>query len=118
MDKLIVTLVGLAGIAFTYWFFLMKKEEAVEVGEEVDITVDGGYTPEVISVPKGKPMTLNFFRQDPSACLEEVIIPDFHIRKFLPVNKKTAITINPTRTGEFSYACGMNMFHGKILVKE
>jgi len=25
MDKVIVTIVGLVGIAFTYWFFLMGK---------------------------------------------------------------------------------------------
>lgn len=31
MDKIIVTVAGFAGIAFTYWFFLMKKEKEVAV---------------------------------------------------------------------------------------
>ena len=26
MDKIIITITGLLGIAFTYWFFFMKKE--------------------------------------------------------------------------------------------
>lgn len=27
IDKIIVTIVGILGILFTYWFFLMKKDE-------------------------------------------------------------------------------------------
>ena len=118
MDKVVVTILGLLGIAFVYWFFLMKKEEAVEVGEEADITVDGGYSPEVITVAKGRPVTLNFIRTDPSSCLEEVVLSDFKARKFLPLNEKVAVTITPKEAGEYAYSCGMNMFHGKIVVKE
>ncbi len=117
MDKILVTIAGLLGLAFVYWFFLMRKEEAVAVGESVDITVEGGYSPEVITVRQGKPVTLNFFRKDPSSCLEEVVLSDFKTRKFLPVGQKVAITIIPKVAGEFSYSCGMNMFHGKIIVK-
>lgn len=118
-DKILVGLLSIAGIAFVYWFFLMKKEdEAVVVNtNSVDIIVEGGYSPNVISIPKGKMTTLNFFRKDPSSCLEEVVLSDFKIKKYLPLNQKTAITITPEETGEFDYACGMNMFHGKIVVK-
>ncbi len=117
MDKILVTLLGSAGIAFVYWFFLMRKEIAVEVGESVDIIVGGGYKPEVITVKKGRPVTLNFLRKDPSSCLEEVVLPDFKKKKFLPVDQKVSITITPQEVGEFTYSCGMNMYHGKIIVK-
>ena len=119
MDKVLVALFSLGGITFVYWFFLMKKEEdAVVVNtNSVDITVEGGYSPNVISIPKGKPTTLNFTRKDPSSCLEEVVLSDFKVRKYLPLNQKTSITITPQKAGEFDYACGMNMFHGKIIVK-
>ncbi|CAN5155484.1 cupredoxin domain-containing protein [soil metagenome] len=118
MDKILVALFSVGGIAFVYWFFLMKKEEEAVVvkSNSVDITVEGGYFPNVISIPKGRPTTLNFFRKDPSSCLEEVILSDFKVRKYLPLNKKTLITITPQKSGEFDYACGMNMFHGKIIV--
>jgi len=118
MDKLVVTLLGLAAIAFVYWFFLMKKEQAVAVGATVEIVVEGGYRPEVIEVQRGRPVTLQFVRTDPSSCLEEVVLGDFKIRKFLPVHESVPVTITPTRSGRFVYSCGMNMFHGKILVKE
>lgn len=115
-DKIIVTITSLLGIAFTFWFFLMRNEKEVKVSDSVDITVDGGYQPEVISVPQGKVTKLNFIRKDPSSCLEEVVLGDFKIRKYLPLNEKVSIEIKPENKGEYRYACGMNMFHGKIKV--
>lgn len=117
MDKVIVTAAGIVGIAFTYWFFLMKKEKAVVASDSVDITVEGGYSPEVISIPRGKTTKLTFLRTDPTSCLEEVVLGDFHIRKFLPLNQKVSIEVTPQQIGEFGYSCGMNMYHGKIIVK-
>ena len=97
----------------------MKKEsKAIDVENEVFITVDGGYKPDVISVKKGKSVTLKFHRKDESSCLEEVVIPDFNIRKYLILNETTEITITPNEAGEYEISCGMNMFHGKIEVKE
>lgn len=116
-DKIIVTIVGLAGIVFTYRFFLMRKEREVIVSDSIDITVEGGYSPEVISIPKGKMTKVNFIRRDPSSCLEEVVLGDFKIRKFLPLNQRVSIEIKPEKSGEYNYSCGMNMFHGKIVVR-
>ena len=117
MDKLLVAVFGTVGIIFTYWFFLMKKEKEVESRGEVDITVSGGYSPEAVSIPLGKLTKINFLRTDPTDCLSEVVLPDFKIKKELPLNKKITIEITPQKAGEFGYACGMNMYHGKIIVK-
>lgn len=117
MDKVIVAIAGMAGVIFTYWFFLTKKDKVVEVRNSIDIIVEGGYSPETISIPKGQSTTLNFFRKDPSSCLEEVVIPDFRVRKFLPLNTKVAIPITPEKPGTYEIVCGMNMFHGKLIVK-
>lgn len=117
LDKIFVIFFGLIGIVFIYWFFLMKKEKEVEVVGEVDITVSGGYSPEVISVPLRKTTKINFLRTDSTECLSEVVLPDFKIKRELPLNKKVTIEITPEKAGEFGYACGMNMYHGKIIVK-
>lgn len=117
LSKVIVTIIGLLGAVFIYWFFLMKKGKEVKVENEVDVIVEGGYSPEVISIPFGKPTKINFIRKDPSDCLEEVVLGDFKIRKTLPLNEKVSIEINPKQKGEFGYSCGMGMFHGKIVVK-
>lgn len=118
IDKLFVALLSIGGIAFTYWFFLMKKDdEAVIINtNSVDIIVEGGYSPSVISIQKGKTTILNFIRKDPSSCLEEVVLPEFKIRKYLPLDKTTPIQITPKESGTFEISCGMNMFHGKIKV--
>lgn len=118
VDKIFVTILSILGILYTYWFFLMKKETVVAVADTVDITVDGGYSPDVISIPKGKTTKINFIRKDPSSCLEEVVISDFKIRKYLPLNQKLTVEITPHKKGEFIFSCGMNMFHGKLIVED
>ncbi|MFA5773534.1 MAG: cupredoxin domain-containing protein [Candidatus Paceibacterota bacterium] len=117
IDQTIVTIVSLLGIGFTYWFFLAKKDNKVKVSGSVDIIVDGGYSPEVISIPKGKTTQITFLRKDPTACLEEVILGDFKIKRQLPLNKRVTIDISPTKIGEFTYSCSMGMYHGKIIVE-
>ena len=117
LDKLLVSIFGVVGIAFTYWFFLMKNEKATEVTDSVDIIVEGGYTPETIVIKKGKTTKINFLRKDLTSCLEEVVLGDFHIRKYLPLNKKVTVELKPQEAGEFSYHCSMNMYHGKIIIK-
>lgn len=116
LDKILVIAFGVIGIIFTYWFFLKRGEKEVKVLGEVDILVKGGYEPEVISIPSGKTTKINFLRKDPSTCLEEVIIPEFKVRKFLPLNEKVTIEVTPKGPGEFGFECGMGMFHGKLKV--
>lgn len=90
----------------------MKKEKKAVISEsgdsagslQVDVIVEGGYSPEVISIPKGKTTKLNFIRKDPSSCLEEVVLPDFKIRKYLPLNQKVTIEINPNKAGEYNFS--------------
>jgi plastocyanin domain-containing protein len=118
MDKLFVSVLSVVAIIVTYWFFLMRKDPVAVVAQSdtIDIAVQGGYKPSVISVSAGKQITLNFLRTDPSSCLEEVVIPDFKVRKYLPLNMATPVRITPTHAGKFEISCGMNMFHGKIIV--
>ena len=118
MDKIIITISGTLGIILTYWFFLMKKEKVFSGGESIDIIVEGGYTPETISIPRGKTTKLNFLRKDSNSCLEEVVLGDFKVRKTLPLNQKVTIELTPKVSGEFKYSCGMGMYHGKIIVTE
>lgn len=116
-DKIIVIVAGALGIAFIYWFFLMRRQKEIAVTDAVDIVVQGGYSPEVISIAKGKTTKITFIRKDSNSCLEEVVLGDFRIRKHLPLNEKVTIELTPQHSGEFVYSCGMNMYHGKIIVR-
>lgn len=122
IDKVFVSAaaIGLIGLII-WWFFGNNSGEAVAatVGaneQSVEITVDGGYTPSVVTLKKGVPAKLIFLRKDPSGCLEQVVMPDFGVSSKLPVNKPYVINITPTEVGQFKYACGMNMFFGTVVV--
>ncbi|KKU86458.1 hypothetical protein A3A64_00660 [Candidatus Gottesmanbacteria bacterium RIFCSPLOWO2_01_FULL_48_11] len=113
MEKIIVSTIGITLIAAIYWFFFGKKEEAMDAKNNWDITVDGGYKPTTIKLFKDKPATLTFTRTDPTACLEEIVFPDYKIKEFLPLNKPVTITLPPPHKPS-GFHCGMNMYHGRI----
>jgi len=118
MDKITVGISGIGVIALIYWFFFEKGKEVTVVAEgKVNVLVDGGYKPSVIKVKRGQKTMISLTRRDPNSCLEEFILPDFKISKFLPVGKQVNIEISPDKSGEYTFHCGMNMFHGKIIVE-
>ncbi|WP_288531644.1 cupredoxin domain-containing protein [uncultured Secundilactobacillus sp.] len=123
MIKLVVFVIGVAAIGFIAWWFFGKHEVATEVadlseqGQSVDITVQGGYSPEVVELKAGVPATLNFTRTDPSTCLDRVVFSDFGVNQELPINETESVAIDTSKPGEYQWACGMDMFHGKVVVK-
>lgn len=113
---------GLAAIVFVLWYFFGKRqrtEAAVnERGvQEVNVTVKGGYSPDVIVVHQGAPVRLNFYRDETAACSEEIVFGDFGIARQLPAFKTTPIEFTPDKAGEFTFTCGMRMMRGKLVVE-
>jgi hypothetical protein len=76
-----------------------------------------GYEPAEIKLEKGKPAKLAFTRTDSENCGGEVVFSKLNITRKLPVGETVLVEINPTETGEISFACGMGMMQGKILVQ-
>lgn len=121
--QILVLVVGLAAIVFVGWFFLGKREAvhaAAGAGgaQEVNITVKGGYSPDRIVVQPNRPIRLNFHREETSSCSEQVVFGDFGVVKDLPAFKTTTVELPPAEPGEYGFACGMNMLHGKLIVAE
>lgn len=117
LDKIAVIAGSVVGILFTFWFFLLKKEKMYAAKGEVAITISGGYSPDTISVPVGKTTKLILTRKDPGECYEDIVLTDFKIHKFLPMNKPVSIEITPKKAGTYDIVCGMRMFHGKIIAQ-
>jgi len=119
--EILVTTGGAALIAALAYFFLGPKQaRRAEVRgglQEVEITVKGGYSPSLIRVQQGVPLRLVFDRQERGECTSEVVFSDFGIRRALPAFARTTIDLTPDRSGEFGFACGMNMVHGVLLVE-
>lgn len=114
MDKVLVTITGIFTIIGIYWFFFGKKDEAAEAGKVMTILVDGGYKPNTIRIKQGKPVKLTFLRKDQNSCLEEVVLADYKIKEYLPLNQPVTVTLNPPHPQTSDFRCGMNMFHGRI----
>lgn len=119
-----VVLGGTLTIAWINWyFFLAGKATATAVAgaggvQEVTIGVRGGYDPAEVRVRKGVPVRLVFDRQETSPCSEEVVLPDFGIRRFLPAHRKTAVEFTPDEAGTYEFTCGMSMLRGRLTVED
>ncbi len=112
---------GLGLIGLIWWFFFGKKGEEKEDGKNMNqdkdtVIVEGGYKPSIIYVEKDKQRTLTFIRRDSNSCLEEIVFPDYKIKKYLPLNEEVQITLNLPHT-EGDFHCSMNMFFGKVKIK-
>ena len=116
-----VVLAGLAVTGLLGWFFFgpKKARSADLVGnvQEVKVIVKGGYSPDLIRVRQGVPLRIVFDRQESGECTSRVVFPDFALNRALPAYAQTAVELRPERAGEFSFACGMNMVHGKLIVE-
>src|SRR5690606_22235280 len=86
--------------------------------QEVTVQVAGGYTPSQIRVRAGTPVRLHFDRQETSSCSEEVVFPDFGIKRFLPAFKTTDVEFTPDKTGSYEFTCGMGMLRGRLIVED
>jgi plastocyanin domain-containing protein len=120
--QLAVLVAGIALIVLILWYFFGERErtlaKVVDGGvQEVKITVKGGYSPDLIVVKQGRPVRLDFYRDETASCSEEVILGDFGIARSLPSFETTPIEFTPEKAGEFTFACGMNMIRGKLVVE-
>jgi plastocyanin domain-containing protein len=109
-------------IAFVNWFFLGRRRAAVATAAapgaavDVNVRVEGGYSPSVIEVPAGSRVRMTLDRQEDNPCSDELVISDFGIRRDLPAFQKTVIEFTAT-PGTHDFKCGMGMLHGSIVAK-
>ena len=113
---------GIAAIAGVLWYFFGERKTVAATAndrgvQEVKITVKGGYSPDVVRVKQGRPVRLDFYRDETSSCSEQVIFGDFGIARDLPAFETTSVEFTPDRAGEFTFTCGMNMMRGKLIVE-
>jgi plastocyanin domain-containing protein len=117
-----IAVTALALIALVNWYFLGARRDAVAIAatgsDPIDVTVrvEGGYSPSTIEVPAGARLRMTFDRREDNPCSEEVVIPDFGIRRALPANVKTTLELTVT-PGRHEFACGMGMLRGAIIGK-
>jgi cobalt-zinc-cadmium efflux system membrane fusion protein len=78
---------------------------------------DQGYEPAKVSVRAGVPARITVVRTSDKTCGTEIVFPSLNIRQQLPLNQPVEIDFTPDKAGEVSFACGMNMLRGIVVVQ-
>lgn len=117
---------ALGAIAWVNWYFFIAGRSpaaaAVALADtggvaEATIVVEGGYAPNVVRVKAGQPVRLVFDRRDTSGCSEEVVFPEFGIRRYLPTGERTVVELTPPAPGSYPFTCGMSMLRGTLIAE-
>ncbi len=94
-----------------------KSMPAKSMGvQKLTVTVNNGFSPSTLNVKAGRPVQLTFDTKR-KACASTVVFKDLNITKTLTDGKKTVVTFTPKKAGNLTFACGMGMFKGTVIVK-
>nr|WP_269153061.1 cupredoxin domain-containing protein [Limosilactobacillus balticus] len=121
--RIVAIIIALLSIAFIVWWFFGKHTESagkstiVNDEQTATIVVNGGYSPSTVILKKGIPAQINFDMHDSTACLSHVVFEQLGVNKDLTKQKVTTVNIPTDKAQTFNFACGMDMFHGKVIVK-
>ena len=117
-------LIAAAALTWLVLRFFFGEQKAASGAMDVSgkrqtatITVKGGYSPAVVSMRAGTPITLTFDRQETGECTSHVVFGDLGLDAMLPGNAVTDVELPALPAGEYPFACGMNMVHGLLKVE-
>ncbi len=123
ITDLLVVLGGLAVIVGIAWFFWGPRKAGTRAAttssgyQEAMILVKGGYTPNVIVVEHGRPVRLQFRREETAACSEMVVFGDFGKSARLPEGETVNVDLLPEQPGTYEFACQMGMLRDRLVVE-
>ena len=123
MGSILAIIVGVVLIGLIIWWFFGRHQESAGHAQQANneqtatVVVKGGYSPSTVVLKKGGPAKVNFDMQDHTACLSHVVFSSLGVNKDLTKQKITTVDIPTDKAGEIDFACGMDMFHGKVVVK-
>ena len=117
-------LIAAAALTWLVLRFFFGEQKAASGAMDVSgkrqtatITVKGGYSPAVVSMRAGTPITLTFDRQETGECTSHVVFGDLGLDAMLPGNAVTDVELPALPAGEYPFVCGMNMVHGLLKVE-
>lgn len=123
ISQWLVTAFGLTAIVGIAWFFWGPRKGGFRAPvtsrgyQEAMVLVKGGYTPDVIIVEHGRPVRLNFRREESASCSEMVVFSDFGKSAMLPQGEIVPVEFLPEKPGEYEFSCQMGMLRGKLIVE-
>lgn len=107
-------------IALLLSFVVMAKWESTATPKIQTATIrisERGFEPETFKLRKAVPTRITFLRTTDATCAKEITLPDFKIRRELPLNQPVVVNFTPRKSGALTFACGMNMMRGRLIVR-
>ena len=65
----------------------------------------------------GRPMRLNFRREEMAVCAAIVVFPDFNKSARLSTGEVVAVEFVPDKPGEYAFTCQMGLLRGTLRVE-
>ena len=85
--------------------------------QEVTVTITAsGYNPSSVNVKAGKPVRMTFVSKG-DGCSNSVKIPALKQSFNLSKGQKKTVTFTPKKGQVITFACGMDMYKGKVVAK-
>ncbi len=115
------------GKVFTVPFVLNVAPAEAKTAQNTEIPKDAykitvsknGFTPDEITLDTAKYSKLAFLRTDSENCGNEIVFKDLNIKKRLPVGELVLVDLPENFKGKtLTFACGMGMMRGKIILGE
>lgn len=119
VDVAVVLGAALAIAGLAWYFFAPRRAQAAAVSggvQRIQVTIRGGYSPNIVQVRQGIPVEIEFDRQETGDCSSRVVFPDLHLSAALPAHQRTIVKFNPQQAGSFPFVCSMNMISGTLVV--
>lgn len=110
-------LLGLVGMSLLAGCAAVSEKGASDDGRIAITVTEKGFEPEAVTVEAGKPVTLVVTRTTTQTCATELVMPAHGINQPLPLGQAVEIVFTPEKPGELTYACAMDMYKGRVIVK-
>jgi len=115
MKKLPIIIPLIAAVIAVAGFAIAQQKKAEPQTARITINAQG-FQPASLTLKPDVPAQITFLRTTNDTCATSVVIPDYKINKDIPLNKPVVVEFTP-RKGTFGFACGMNMYQGKLVVQ-
>lgn len=81
------------------------------------VRVHGGYEPDVVRVPAGRPARIAFLREELAQCSERVVFPALGLNVALPAFEEVVVDLGERQPGEVEFTCQLGVLRGRVIVE-
>jgi plastocyanin domain-containing protein len=105
-------------LIFASFTIVAMAQQADQTQTAKVVITKTGFEPGSLKLKLNVPAKVTFLRQTNDTCATSVVISEYKIKKDLPLNQPVVVEFTPTKTGNFSFVCGMFMVKGELIVTE